>query len=293
MKTVFIPLLSLSISTVWAMESIQTDPLDVEGIYRNRSNEYDRRFEKSNEKTQDRLREKTDELNRKISKKKEDKLIETDEKITSKVLQVIEGIDLNDEKPSTPASSTPPVEQNALPPMIHTFKEEPEPVKQPQVVGLSKFTPYIGMMNIKNDRVNLNAETSVGVIAESMLLNEKTSLFVDFNYSDLTMEPILTETVANIQDYVIDYRRYSLDLGIKGYLLKNHAMKPFVVPPWDLTTSIWNTIDAHKPKESHPTTLRLQLKQERKSPSLKIWVLISQSSISKISTPPWMQQSQS
>ena len=227
MKTAFIPLLSLTISTVWAMESIQTDPLDVEGIYRNRSHESDRRFETSNEKTQDRLREKTDELNRKISKKKEDKLIETDEKITSKVLQVIEGIDLNDEKSS--AHTPPPVvEQTVLPPIINTFKEEPlDLVKKPEV-GLSKFTPYIGMMNITNDQVNLNAETSVGVIAESMLLNQKTSLFMDFNYSDLTMEPILRETVDNIQDYVIDYRRYSLDFGIKGYLLHNHAMKPFV-----------------------------------------------------------------
>ena len=200
------------------------EPINVEGEFRRRQAQGESIDTKINRQNQTR--------NRLIKKKIEDKQMELGDIITNKLQKAMEGkVSMDGENAKEENFRASPETQTKF---LSEAKAQFVLEKTPDFDESSKISddvqvvPYLGVMNISGDGMDLDSRLNFGIAFESMVSNV-VRVGIDFNYSELKIEP-LDEFNAVLYQRDIDYRRLGLDIGAKMFLFSVDVSKvnPFL-----------------------------------------------------------------
>ena len=200
------------------------DPINVEGEFRRRQAQGESIDTKINRQNQTR--------NRLIKKKIVDKQMELGDIITKKLQKAMEGkVSMDGENSKEENFSASPETQTKFPSEAKAqfvLEKTPDFDESSKISDDVQVVPYLGVMNISGDGMDLDSRLNFGIAFESMVSNV-VRVGIDFNYSELKIEP-LDEFNAVLYQRNIDYRRLGLDIGAKMFLFSADVSKinPFL-----------------------------------------------------------------
>ena len=203
------------------------DPINVEGEF-NRRQQNKSAYSKSLDSKLDKQNQKR---NKMIKNKIERKQMELGNIITDKLNQALQGkISMGEDSDSVQEEEkfVAPKRQKIQPEAILSFEKAPNFDDSPKGVDQVDIIPYMGALNITGGNVDLDSRLSFGMAIESEL-NTKTRLGLDFNYSELDIEP-LDQNNMTLYQRDINFRRLGLDLAARVSLfdIDSSKINPFM-----------------------------------------------------------------
>ena len=201
------------------------EPINVEGEFRRKQAQEESLDKKLNRQNQ--------RMNRKIKKKIIEKQIEFNRVIEEKIEKTLEEkifMGGENSKKETFDSTSPKTQTkfSSEAKALLVLEKTPDFDESSKLSDNVEIVPYLGVMNISGDGMDLDSRLNFGIAFESMVSNV-VRVGIDFNYSELKMES-LDEFNAVLYQRDIDYRRLGLDIGVKMFLFSPDVSKinPFL-----------------------------------------------------------------